>query len=169
MTWLLLTLLACGDDTRSDSGATTDSGTDTATTAPAETGFTWDGAWYPLGEGAMFCQNIGGKYTFSGGALREGAKDGAQANAYVYFTEEPAPGEYPVVALAALADATQAATGVADFQNGSELWYSDGDSGTVTVSQVDGALEVVFDRSRVMLNGGTTKADFDGGRMVCTP
>ena len=166
---LLLLMLACGDkdpveDSPSESDADTD--TDTDTDADPETGFTWDGAWYPLGEGSMYCQTAGGFYTFSGGALREGS--GSQANGYAYFHAVPSPGSYPVVALAEVS-ATTAAVGVADFAEGAELWYSDGASGTLTVSDHDGELWVSWDDTELQLNASTDTASTAQGHMRCTP
>jgi hypothetical protein len=174
MTLLLLTL-ACGEkdpspDSPSESDADTDADadtdTDSDTDADPETGFAWDGGWYPLGEGSMYCQEAGGLYTFSGGSLRDGS--GPQANGYAYFSEIPGEGSYPVVALADVA-AGNAAVGVADFAEGAQLWYSNGASGSVTVADHDGELWVSWGATELQLNAASDTATTTQGHMRCTP
>lgn len=175
----LTILLACGDkdapdvdsdvpadadtDTDADSDSDSDADADSDSDTDSELGFTWDGAWYPLGEGAIYCDDVGGVYTVRGGALRDGG--GAQANGYAYFDDVPAAGTYPVVPLNP--DATSASVGIADFQNGAELWYSDGTSGTVTVTDVDGALDVRWDVTQLKLNATETTAPTQSGHLRC--
>ena len=184
MTLFLLLLLACGGDdtttaldsgtetdtdtdTDADTDADTDTDTDADTDVDAETGIEWTDAWYPLGEGSMFCLMSGGYYTFTGGSLRDGT--GAQANGYAYFESQPTPGTYTVVPLAKPPGPGEAAVGVADFQDGFTLWYSDGDHGTVTVTDVAGALDVRWDSTSLLLNAGETVEESASGHLRCTP
>ena len=173
----LCILLACGDKEASDSAPEADADTDTDTDSDtdsdadsdtdadtdAELGFAWDGAFYPLGEGAIYCDVANGVYTVRGGALREG--DGPQANGYAYFASEPTPGTYPVVPLNP--GEGEAAVGIADFQSGAELWYSDGTSGTVTVTDVGGQLDVRWDATQLKLNASETTASTESGHLLC--
>ena len=50
-----------------------------------------------------------------------------------------------------------------------ELWFSDGSSGTVTVTDVDGALDVQWDATGLLLSGGATVETTESGHMRCTP
>lgn len=176
MTLTLLMLVACGDkdagddtsssdDTSADTSGDTSKDTDTGSTD--ELGFTWTDAWYPLVDGSMFCQVAAGFYTFSGGSLRDG--DGAQGNGYAYFADVPTPGTYTVVPLDPGPGPGQVTVGVADYQNGFELWFSDGASGTVTVTEVDGALDVQWDATSLQLSGSATVQTTPSGHMRCTP
>ncbi|MCP4803786.1 MAG: hypothetical protein GY913_17515 [Proteobacteria bacterium] len=79
----------------------------------------------------------------------------------------PTPGTYPVVPLNPAAG--EAAVGIADFQNGADLWYSDGVSGTVTVADVDGALDARWDVTQLKLNATETTAPTESGHLRCTP
>lgn len=173
---LLALVFACGDQDPGDDTAPSDDtsatddtqgDTDPDTGDAHELGFTWKDAWYPLVDGSMFCQVAAGFYTFSGGSLRDG--DGAQGNGYAYFADVPAPGTYTVVPLDPGPGPGEAAVGVADYQNGFELWFSDGSSGTVTVTDVDGALDVQWDATGLLLSGGATVETTESGHMRCTP
>lgn len=190
---LLLSLAACGDktdtapqdgdtsdtetdtdtdtdaDTDADSDADTDADTDSDADAdnyPAETGFEFDGAWYPLGEGSMYCLPQAGMYVFTSGSLRDGT--GPQGNAYANFLDVPAPGSYTVVAFDGFTAPAAGTVGtwILDYRD-SSFWYSDGTAGTLDVYDAGGALDVVWhDVSLKGLAGTRTSAE---GWLRCTP
>jgi hypothetical protein len=155
-------------DTDADADADADADTDADTDAdyPAETGFEFDGAWYPLSEAGMFCQSQAGLYIFSSGALRDGS--GEQGNGYADFHDVPEPGSYRVVAFDGFTAPAPDAVGVwvLDFRD-SSFWYSDGVSGTLDVYESDGALDVVWHGVSLLGAAGTITSE--EGWLRCTP
>ncbi len=153
-------------DADADTDADADSDADTDVTYPSETGWEFDGAWYPLAEGSMFCLSQAGLYIFTSGSQRDGT--GPRGNGYADFADVPEPGAYEVVAFDGLTAPPPDSVGVwvLDYRDTS-FWYSDGNSGTLDVIEAGGALDVIWHNVSLHSAAGTIVSE--EGWLRCTP
>jgi len=153
----------------SDGGGSDGGGGGDTGSGPASPGFDFDGAWYPLGDGATSCQPTSEGYVVRGAALRDDGTNtpgGADAN----FAAVPTPGSFTVGPFSSgeSVEAGHVALMFTDLRDTS-TWTSDGSTGTLQVSDAgSGAIDVIW--HDVGVSDGAGGSRFSAvGWMRCTP